>query len=76
MEITVHTRRTPVETPVKMPVEILKLLQERAELMLAEVAVEIGKSRSDVERASAKLVREGRLKYVDPKKGGRWEVLK
>ncbi|MCD6396552.1 MAG: hypothetical protein J7L71_03350 [Spirochaetaceae bacterium] len=30
----------------------------------------------DVERASSKLVKDGKLKFVRPKKGGYWEVLK
>lgn len=34
----------------------------------------IGKSLSAVKRASAKLVREGRLRYVGPRKGGHWEI--
>ena len=43
---------------------------------LAEIVVAIGKSDSAVERASAGLVNEGRIKLVGPKKTGRWEVLK
>jgi ATP-dependent DNA helicase RecG len=42
---------------------------------LAELAVSIDKSVSAVERASAKLVKEGRLKHVGPQKGGHWVVL-
>lgn len=44
-------------------------------MTLAEVAATIGKSLSAVERASAKLTKEGCLRYVGPRKGGRWEVL-
>ncbi|WP_114970259.1 hypothetical protein [Rhodoferax ferrireducens] len=44
-------------------------------MTLAEVAAEIGKSLSAVERASAKLVMQGRLRYYGPSKGGHWEVL-
>jgi len=44
-------------------------------LTLAEVAETIGKSLSAVERASAKLVKAGRLKYVGPRQGGHWEVI-
>jgi len=50
-------------------------LAGKIEMTLAEVAVAIQKSPSAVERASAKLVQEGKLKYVGPKKGGYWEVL-
>jgi ATP-dependent DNA helicase RecG len=76
---TVTPVETPVEivvTPVETPVEILQCLQARPEMTLAEVALTIGKSLRAVERASAKLVEAGRMKYVGPKKGGHWEVLK
>ena len=64
-----------VKTPVKTPEKILEALGARPDLTLAELAISIGKSVSAVERASAKLVKEGRLKYVGPQKGGHWEVL-
>jgi ATP-dependent DNA helicase RecG len=79
--------KTPVDTRVKTPVEalvktraktpekILEVLGARPDMTLAELAISIGKSVSAVERASAKLVREGRLKHVGPQKGGHWEVL-
>jgi len=41
---------------------------------LAEVATRLGKSVRAVERAVARLQQEGRLRYVGPRKGGRWEV--
>jgi ATP-dependent DNA helicase RecG len=44
-------------------------------MTLAGVAIAIGKSLSAVERASAKLVQQGKLKHVGPQKGGHWEVL-
>ena len=68
--------KTPVETPVKTPLAILVCLGTNPGLTLVDVAAEIGKSIRAVERASAKLVVEGKLRYVGPKKGGRWEVLK
>ena len=77
------TVKAPVETPVETPVKtraktpemILEALGAKPDLTLAELAISIGKSVSAVERASAKLVKEGRLKYVGPQKGGHWEVL-
>ena len=72
VETPVETR---VETPAKTPVRILELLRAKPRTTLAEVAVEIGMSLSAVERASAKLVKDGRLVYVGPRKGGHWEVL-
>ena len=34
------------------------------------------KTISAVEMAAAKLIKESRLKYVGPQKGGHWEVVK
>jgi ATP-dependent DNA helicase RecG len=68
--------KTRVKTPVKTPERILELLQANPELTLAEVARAIGKSLSAVERASAKLVKDARLRYVGPSKGGHWEVIR
>lgn len=64
------------KTSVKTPVKTLQLLETNPFMTLAEVAVEIEKSLRAVELASSKLVKEGRLKYVGPQKGGHWEVLK
>jgi ATP-dependent DNA helicase RecG len=73
------TVETPVETrveaPVKTPEQILAALAATPEMTLAELAVSIGKSLSAVERAAAKLVKEKRLRFVGPRKGGRWEVM-
>ncbi len=65
---------TSVKTSVKTPVEILRLLSATPSMTLAEVAAEIGKTPRAIELAAAKLVKEGRLKYVGPQKGGHWEV--
>ena len=67
--------KTPVETPVKTPVEILRCLGANPSMTLEDVATKIEKSLSAVERASAKLVKDGKLRYVGPQKGGHWEVL-
>ena len=64
-----------VKTPVKTPEQILEALGARPDLTLTELAISIGKSVSAVERATAKLAKENRLKYVGPKKGGHREVL-
>lgn len=66
---------TPVETPVRTPEGILVILARQPTLTLAEVAHALGKSASAVERAARRLREQGRLRYVGPKKGGRWEVL-
>ncbi|QLQ33897.1 MAG: Fic family protein [Candidatus Thiothrix singaporensis] len=55
---------TQVKTRVKIPRRILELLQQQPSLTLAEVAEKLGKSVSTIERAAAKLRKEGRLKRI------------
>ena len=75
-----HSEKSSVEMSVEMSVEtpgrIVELLREHPHLTLVEIAAQIGKSVRTVERASAKLINEGRLRRVGPRKGGHWEVLK
>ena len=71
----VELYRTPVKTPVKTPEVILEALKMDGSLTLAEVAEQMGKSVSAVERAAKKLGDQGKLKYVGPRKGGHWEVI-
>jgi ATP-dependent DNA helicase RecG len=89
--VTFAFAKTPVETPVetlvetpveiqagmptKTPERILAMLKPHPEMALAELAKRIDKSVSAVERATAKLAKENKLRYIGPKKGGRWEVL-
>ena len=63
------------KTPVETPDQILQMLDERPEMTLAQVASKLGKSLCAVERASSKLVKAGRLRFVGPKKGGHLEVI-
>ena len=69
---------TPVETPVigraKTPERILAILAAHPTRTLAEVATSVGKSVRAVERAVARLQQQGQLRFVGPRKGGRWEV--
>lgn len=60
----------------KTSVKILQLLEANPSMTLVEVAAKIKKSLRAVELASSKLVKEGRLRYVGPQKGGHWEILK
>jgi Fic family protein len=64
-----------VKTRVKTTEQILALLREHPRLSLAEVAETLGRARSTVERAVAKLQAEQRLRFDGPKKGGQWRVL-
>jgi ATP-dependent DNA helicase RecG len=69
----------PVEVPTvvsrKARAQILVELRRHPESTLAEVAETIGKSVRAVERATAKLVKDGALRYVGSQKDGHWEVL-
>lgn len=72
----------PVKTPVKTPVQkrgktpdlLHALLQRQPQLTLAEAASILGRDLRTMERAAARLQAEGRLRYIGPKKGGRWDV--
>jgi ATP-dependent DNA helicase RecG len=77
VETSVETSaKTPVETlAARTPEAILVLLTANPAMSLAEVAAKIGKTQRTIELASAKLVKEGKLKHFGPKKGGRWQVL-
>lgn len=71
---------TPVEMSVialaKTPARILEFLRVNPQASLADVASAIGKTLRTAERASSKLVKDGKLRFVGPRKAGRWEVLK
>ncbi len=63
-----------VETPLKTGQAILILLSANPTLSLREVALQLGKSLSAVERAVTKLKAEGALSFTGAKKAGRWVV--
>jgi predicted ArsR family transcriptional regulator len=65
---------TLVETPLKTGQAILILLSANPTLSLREVALQLGKSLSAVERAVTKLKAEGALSFTGAKKAGRWVV--
>mgnify|MGYP000323058497 FL=1 len=67
--------QTRAQTRVQTPELILNLLSEHPQMSLADVAQQIEKSVTTVERAVAKLKTQGRLAFIGPKKDGRWEVI-
>jgi ATP-dependent DNA helicase RecG len=67
--------KASVKASVKTSVKLLELLSENPQMTLAKAAQIIGKSVRAIELASAKLVKQGKLKHVGPQKGGHWEVL-
>jgi ATP-dependent DNA helicase RecG len=72
--------KTPVQMSVEMsvetPVQILDYLRKNPTATLTEAAAAIGKTVRTAERVSARLVKDGRLQFVGPRKNGRWKVLK
>ncbi|HHQ4717468.1 TPA: winged helix-turn-helix transcriptional regulator [Aeromonas veronii] len=66
---------TQVEKRFTPPLAILAELVAEPAITLKQVAERIGKSTSTVDRAVAVLVKEGRLRFVGPRKSGRWKVL-
>lgn len=71
----VTAQRQPVEMQAKTLEKILEALRVTPDLILAELALSIGKSLSAAEGATARLVTEEKLRFVGPKKGGLWEVF-
>ena len=64
-----------LETPGKTPERVLSLLAGAPALSIPELARQIGKSESAIERAIRKLREAGRLARIGPDKGGHWQVL-
>jgi ATP-dependent DNA helicase RecG len=67
---------TPGKTPGKTPPRILELLQKNPNLTVPDIALQISKSESAVQRGIMKLQIAGRLKRAGSRKSGYWEVLK
>jgi ATP-dependent DNA helicase RecG len=69
------SRITPGKTLGKTPGKIAALLRENPGLSIPELAEQLGKSESAIERAVRKLRKTGQLKRIGPAKGGHWEVV-
>ena len=67
--------KTPEKTREKTDATILRLLREHAELSIAELAENLGKAPSTIERAIRKLRESGRLQRIGPDKGSHWQVI-
>jgi ATP-dependent DNA helicase RecG len=72
------TVETTVETTVKTTAEnsIIDFIAKNPKTTLSEIALQIGKSVRAVERAAAKLKKEGKITFVGPKKSGHWRINK
>ena len=74
-----RTSSTPEKTQGKTPGKtldfILSRLTEAPGASIPELAQQLGKSESAIERAIRKLRADGRLIRIGPAKGGHWKVL-
>ena len=66
---------TPGKTPGKTPDLILYRLTQAPGASIPELAQELGKSGSAIERAVRKLRADGKLIRIGPAKGGHWKVI-
>jgi len=73
--LLVHPKVMPEKTPEKTPEKILALLVLNPKLTISELAQQINRSNSAIERAIRKLQKFGRLKRIGPDKGGHWQVV-
>ena len=67
--------KTLPKTPPKTQGLILEQIRNDPHTTLAGISEIIGVSLSATKRASSRLVKEGKIKYVGPAKGGHWEML-
>ena len=67
--------KTPEKTPEKTPSLILGLLKTAPDATISELALQLGKSDSAIERAIRKLRTQGKLIRIGPAKGGHWQVI-
>jgi ATP-dependent DNA helicase RecG len=66
---------TPGKTPGKTPDLILASLSDTPGASIPQLAQQLDKSSSAIERAIRKLRVEGRLVRIGPTKGGHWKVI-
>ncbi|MGB0372251.1 MAG: ATP-binding protein [Opitutales bacterium] len=67
--------KNEVKSKVKTPDLLMQFLKVNPTATLQDAAGELGKSISSMEKVSAQLRKEGKLRYVGPQKGGHWEVI-
>jgi ATP-dependent DNA helicase RecG len=76
LQVAPETReKTREETREKTDAAVLRLLRERPALTIAELAAQLRKDPSTIERTIRKLREAGRLERVGPDKGGHWRVI-
>jgi ATP-dependent DNA helicase RecG len=72
------SEKTPEKTPektLKTTEHILVLVKAKPDITIQELALQIGKSNSAIERAISKLKTEQKLRRIGADKGGHWEII-
>jgi ATP-dependent DNA helicase RecG len=54
----------------------LKLMAEKPEISIPEIAVTLGISKRSIERTVRELKNDGKVTRIGPGRGGRWDVAK
>jgi ATP-dependent DNA helicase RecG len=67
--------KRPEKKPEKTPEKIYRLLQDRVDITIAEIAASLSLNPRTVERHLAALRKAGRIRRIGADKGGTWEVL-
>ena len=75
-EIPRDTQEFHGKTSEKTSEKILRVIQEKPKITIAELAEITGVTPRSIERNIQKLQRDGALRRVGADKGGYWEVLK
>lgn len=65
----------PEKRPEKTPEKICRLLRERSDITIAEIAASLSLNSRTVERHLTALRKAGRIRRIGADKGGTWEVL-
>ena len=69
------SEKTREKMSEKMSENILWLIKDNPEISAKELAYIVNRSSRTIERAIAKLKKEGRIKRIGPDKGGHWAVM-
>ena len=69
-------QKTGMKTGMKTADEILRRIKADSSVSMDSLAKDLGKARSTIQEAIARLKTTGLIRRVGPKKGGHWEIVK
>lgn len=75
-EKTVENVKTRVESQLNTEQQVLAAWELNPDLTIVQMAMQLNKSRSTVERTASKLIKERRLRFDGPRKNGKWVVVR